>query len=119
MGKSCVHRVGPVHCGDLARCECLTRVRHCLALSCTRLSRCPCLVHIACCPRCACYVHAVLQLRGDKLISYEEAREYFSKDPALSWAAYVAGALVVLAHEFDIRYTDGLSILVVSGMEGG
>lgn len=32
-------------------------------------------------------------------VSYQEAKVYFRRDPALSWAAYTAGALVVLMHE--------------------
>lgn len=56
---------------------------------------------------------------GNDPISYESAQQYFKKDPALSWAAYVAGALVVLMRECNVRPTDGLSILVVSAVPEG
>lgn len=36
-----------------------------------------------------------------------------------SWAAYVAGALVVLMHEKGCRFTDGISILVSSAVPEG
>jgi len=52
-------------------------------------------------------------------ISYSAAREYFRKDPALSWAAYVAGALVVLMHESDLRPVDSISMLVSSAVPEG
>ena len=48
-------------------------------------------------------------------VSYEAAREYFRRDPASSWAAYVAGALVVLIRERGDRFADSISILVASG----
>ncbi|BDA43718.1 probable galactokinase at C-terminar half [Coccomyxa sp. Obi] len=52
-------------------------------------------------------------------IPYEEARQYFKRDPAHSWAAYVAGALVVLMHEKGCRFSDGISILVSSAVPEG
>ena len=36
-----------------------------------------------------------------------------------SWAAYVAGALMVLMHEKRCRFTDGISILVSSAVPEG
>jgi galactokinase len=36
-----------------------------------------------------------------------------------SWAAYVAGALIVLMHECGARFTDGISILVSSAVPEG
>ena len=38
-------------------------------------------------------------------VSYAHAREYFKRDPALSWAAYIAGGLVVLMREKGRYYT--------------
>lgn len=56
---------------------------------------------------------------GRTPISYEDAKAYFRKDPAVSWAAYVAGALVVLAHECGAQYSDGVSVLVSSEVPEG
>lgn len=56
---------------------------------------------------------------GSQPISYEEARAYFRRDPALSWAAYVAGALVVLMREKGLRPSDGISVLVSSAVPPG
>jgi galactokinase len=52
-------------------------------------------------------------------ISYEAAQDYFKKDPSVGWAAYVAGALLVLAKERGVRYTKGISILVSSEVPEG
>lgn len=53
-------------------------------------------------------------------IPYESLRTYFKCDPASSWGAYVAGCLLVLAHEKGATFTDGISILVASDVpEGG
>ena len=38
---------------------------------------------------------------------------------ARSWAAYVAGALVVLAHECGARFADGISMLIASAVPEG
>eukprot|EP00898_Chlorokybus_atmophyticus_P005965 jgi/Chlat1/636/Chrsp103S00005 len=47
-------------------------------------------------------------------ISYEAAREFFHKDKSRSWAAYIAGAVLVLMREKGTRFDDGMSILVHS-----
>jgi hypothetical protein len=53
-------------------------------------------------------------------IPYESLRTYFKSDPASSWGAYVAGCLLVLAHEKGATFPDGISILVASDVpEGG
>lgn len=53
------------------------------------------------------------------IISYEQAKIYFTKDPALSWAAYVVGALVVLMHEKGLVCKDGIAMLVSSNVPEG
>jgi hypothetical protein len=52
-------------------------------------------------------------------LPYAEARAYFRQDPALSWAAYVAGCLVVLAHEKGLVFEEGLALLVASDVPEG
>ena len=75
---------------------------------------------------------------GDKPISYEQAKKYFAQDPSqkwvtlcfkfcncilnlesdlhgshiIRWAAYVAGAILVLMTELGVRFEDSISILV-------
>lgn len=52
-------------------------------------------------------------------IPYPAARDYFKSDPALAWAAYVAGALIVLMHEKGMRFKDGIAVLVSSDVPEG
>jgi galactokinase len=54
-------------------------------------------------------------LQGD----YNQARLWFSRDPALHWAAYVIGVLVVLEREWDLQIGCGLRILVESRVPEG
>ncbi|KAF4358986.1 hypothetical protein F8388_015033 [Cannabis sativa] len=56
---------------------------------------------------------------GEKPISYEKANKFFAKDPSQKWAAYVAGAILVLMTELGVRFEDGLSILVASTVPEG
>ncbi|RLN09684.1 L-arabinokinase [Panicum miliaceum] len=56
---------------------------------------------------------------GDKPISYDKAKEYFSLDPSQKWAAYVAGTIFVLMAELGVRFTDSMSILVSSSVPEG
>ncbi|XP_016903567.2 L-arabinokinase-like isoform X2 [Cucumis melo] len=56
---------------------------------------------------------------GGKPISYENARKYFSKDPAQKWAAYVAGTILVLMRELGVRFEDSISMLVSSAVPEG
>lgn len=50
---------------------------------------------------------------------YDSARRWFSRDPAMGWAAYVVGPLVVLARESGSRWEHGLRILVDSRVPEG
>ncbi|KAK7260752.1 hypothetical protein RIF29_27049 [Crotalaria pallida] len=54
-----------------------------------------------------------------KPISYEEAKKYFAQDPSQKWAAYVAGAILVLMHELGVRFEDSISMLVSSAVPEG
>ncbi|POO03880.1 Mevalonate/galactokinase [Trema orientale] len=56
---------------------------------------------------------------GDKPISYEKAKDFFAQDPSQKWAAYVAGAILVLMTELGVRFEDSLSILVSSTVPEG
>ncbi|KAK9983931.1 hypothetical protein SO802_033456 [Lithocarpus litseifolius] len=56
---------------------------------------------------------------GDQPISYEKAKEYFAKDPSQSWAAYVAGVILVLMTELGVRFEDSISMLVSSAVPEG
>ncbi|CAD5324717.1 unnamed protein product [Arabidopsis thaliana] len=54
-----------------------------------------------------------------KPISYDKAYHYFSRDPSQKWAAYVAGTILVLMREMDVRFEDSISILVSSTVPEG
>nr|XP_043640289.1 L-arabinokinase-like [Erigeron canadensis] len=56
---------------------------------------------------------------GDQPISYEKARSYFARDPSQKWAAYVAGTILVLMKELDIRFESSISMLVSSAVPEG
>lgn len=56
---------------------------------------------------------------GNKPISYDKSKEYFSRDPSQKWAAYVAGTIFVLMTELGVRFTDSMSILVSSSVPEG
>ncbi|XP_050264387.1 L-arabinokinase-like [Quercus robur] len=56
---------------------------------------------------------------GDQPISYEKAKEYFAKDPSQSWAAFVAGGILVLMTELGVRFEDSISMLVSSAVPEG
>ncbi|RAL50445.1 hypothetical protein DM860_016912 [Cuscuta australis] len=58
-------------------------------------------------------------LDGEEPISYEKAREYFSRDPSQRWAAYVAGTILVLMKELGIRFENSISMLVSSAVPEG
>lgn len=47
-------------------------------------------------------------------LDYDAARAFFAADPRAHWAAYVAGALIVLGHERGIVLDRGLRLLVDS-----
>ncbi len=67
---------------------------------------------------CSAQILVLLAVTGTP-IPYESLRTYFKSDPASSWGAYVAGCLLVLAHEKGARYSDGISILVASDVPEG
>ncbi|PWA63909.1 arabinose kinase [Artemisia annua] len=56
---------------------------------------------------------------GDQPISYEKARSYFARDPSQKWAAYVAGTIIVLMNELNIRFETSISMLVSSAVPEG
>ncbi|XP_022637961.1 L-arabinokinase isoform X1 [Vigna radiata var. radiata] len=54
-----------------------------------------------------------------KPITYEKAKKYFAQDPSQKWAAYVAGAILVLMTELGVRFEDSISMLVSSAVPEG
>ncbi len=52
-------------------------------------------------------------------ITYEEARNYFRRDPDTSWAAYVAGALLVLMREKAVAFPEGARLFIHSSLPEG
>ena len=52
-------------------------------------------------------------------ISYVEAQRYFKRDAANSWAAYIAGAFLVLIREKNYRFERGATILIDSKVPEG
>jgi len=52
-------------------------------------------------------------------ISYEEARGYFARDSHCQWAAYAAGAFLVLARERKTQFAEGARILIDSSVPEG
>ena len=57
--------------------------------------------------------------QNGKPISYAEARQQFSRNSGQSWAAYVAGAFLVLMHERRVRFKQGARILISSQVPEG
>jgi L-arabinokinase len=53
------------------------------------------------------------------LSSYRYAREYFQSQPENHWAAYVAGAFLVLMRERQVKFSEGARILVSSAVPLG
>jgi L-arabinokinase len=56
---------------------------------------------------------------GDLPVDYDKARDLFRKDSRSAWAAYAAGAFVVLARERSVRFDDGAHILIASEVPEG
>ncbi len=56
---------------------------------------------------------------GGRPIDYARARDLFRRDPATSWAAYVAGAFVVLMREKGLTFDRGASMLIDSSVPEG
>ena len=52
-------------------------------------------------------------------VAHERSRTWFAADPDRHWAAYVAGAWVVLARERGLRLTSGARVLVTSTVPEG
>jgi len=57
--------------------------------------------------------------RDSKPISYADARAIFQRDGTQSWAAYVAGAFLVLMRERGISFNQGARILIDSRVPEG
>jgi len=56
---------------------------------------------------------------GGEPVSYDAARTWFAADAHPHWAAYVAGAWLVLARDRGIRLADGAHVLVHSAVPEG
>lgn len=52
-------------------------------------------------------------------VDYDEARKLFQADTPGHWAAYVAGAFLVLMRERGVRFTEGARILLASNVPQG
>jgi L-arabinokinase len=52
-------------------------------------------------------------------LSYEAARAYFARDPLHAWAAYAAGAFLVLLRERGVQFEGGARILIDSSVPEG
>ena len=52
-------------------------------------------------------------------VDYDEARKLFQADTSGEWAAYVAGAFLVLMRERGVRFTEGARILLASNVPQG
>lgn len=52
-------------------------------------------------------------------IEYEVARSYFQRHQEQHWAAYVAGAFLVLRHERNITFSKGARLLITSDVPEG
>ncbi len=55
----------------------------------------------------------------DRPIDYQSAQAYFRHDPARHWAAYVAGAFLVLRHECGLIFSEGARLLITSDVPEG
>jgi L-arabinokinase len=56
---------------------------------------------------------------GGRPVTYDIARTYFQHDPARHWAAYVAGAFLVLRRERGITFSGGARLLISSNVPEG
>ena len=54
-----------------------------------------------------------------KPISYSTSRNFFAKNPKTSWAAYIAGAFLVLSVEKSVSFETGAKILIRSNVPEG
>jgi galactokinase len=52
-------------------------------------------------------------------VEYDEARQFFQADASRHWAAYVAGAFLVLMRERGVQFSEGARILLASNVPEG
>ncbi len=57
--------------------------------------------------------------QAGKPVGYEQARNLFPTDGPANWAAYIAGAFLVLMRERGVRFTEGARILLASNVAEG
>jgi L-arabinokinase len=57
--------------------------------------------------------------RDGSPIDYESARRFFSRDKETRWAAYIAGAFLVLMRELGVSFPEGARILIDSRVPEG
>src|SRR5262252_6323207 len=57
--------------------------------------------------------------RGGKPVDYDTARAYFARDRRNHWAAYAAGAFLVLMRERNVTFSEGARILIASNLPQG
>jgi len=62
---------------------------------------------------------AALERADGAPVDYDEARRYFAGDPQRRWAAYVAGAFLVLMRERGVRFAAGARLLISSSVPEG
>ena len=58
-------------------------------------------------------------MKPDGAVDYTSVRQALRQQPSSAWAAYVAGAVVVLAGEMGVRFTNGLRLLIASSVPEG
>lgn len=58
-------------------------------------------------------------LSDGKPISYADAHSFFQREPNNRWAAYIAGAFLVLMRERGVKFTQGANILIHSSVPSG
>lgn len=56
---------------------------------------------------------------GGRPVSYADAREYFQRHSETSWAAYIAGAFLVLMREEGAHFDEGARLLIQSSVPEG
>lgn len=56
---------------------------------------------------------------GATPIGYDAARAYFQREPDHQWAAYCAGAFLVLMREWGVAFPEGARLLIVSDVPEG
>ncbi|UCG17441.1 MAG: hypothetical protein JSV19_05310 [Phycisphaerales bacterium] len=70
--------------------------------------------------RCSTFAMPLARFEADgRPITYGDARKYFQTDAARHWAAYAAGAFLVLMREREMRFNEGARVLVDSDVPEG